>query len=375
LKKSLAKKNNKMFSILDILRKHREEKKRLIASGEAQGPGMSDGAGTGQTQVPSEAEGWLKDSNFSFSSAVNKGIEEERLRQLRVLYEEALELARKIYKPDLQENSDLKSQLNGLMEKLVSQLSSGNKESLRLCLSDYSKAEDYLYCHAVNVCFMSIEIAMGLGYESQKLIELAAAAFLHDIGMVGYLDLINKPEKFNEADLNQIKEHPKAGLLILNKISKEFPSAVFEVVSQEHERVDGAGYPKGSKNGEISEFSQIVGLVDVYEAMIHRRPYRSKFTLSQAISKIIENKSAFGYKIIKILIERIGIFPVGSYVRLNTKEIALVLRDNPKSPLRPVINITMDPLGKELKQPRQIDLSGNPVIYIEECIDCLNKNI
>jgi len=365
-----------MFSILDILRKHKEEKNKLKLKGltlESVKPDEKEDLTNKQIDETKNTPGYLKSTDVSISSALNRGFAEENIKLMGEFYDEALALAKKLYNPHSEVNSGIKSELNSFIEKTAVLLSRGNKESLQFCLSDYSKEEDYLYYHIVNVCLISIEIGLGLGYDRLHLIELATAAFLHDIGITKYLDIINKPGKLTDEDYNKVREHPKYGIEILNKLDKEFPRGIFDVVEQEHERIDGSGYPKGTKDGDISEYAQIVGLVDVYEAMIHNRPYRNKHTPSQTINMILNNKNAFGYKIIKNLIERIGIFPLGFLVRLNTREIGVVFKDNLKSPLRPVVNIIYDPNGKELKQPKQIDLNSNPVIYIEECLDCLKN--
>lgn len=362
-----------MFSILDILKKHQAEKKKRdsekIRSDSLKSQEEKE-LQLGKINELATSKQDFETTDISISSALKKEAVEENIKLISELYDRLLAFAKKLYSPDLENNLDLKSQINLLIEKTVDILSVGTKESVKFSLSDYSELQDYLYCHIVNVCFISIEIGLGLGYDRSRLIELGIAAFLHDIGMIKYLDIIKKAEKLSEQDYNKVKEHPKSGLDILNELWKELPPVVLDVVLQEHERMDGSGYPRGIKNDDISEYAQIVGLVDVYEAMIHRRPYRDKFTPSETINKILNNKNAFGYKIIKVLIERIGIFPLGSLVRLNTQEIGVVFKDNLKSPLRPVVNIIYDPNGKQLKQPKQIDLSNNPVIYIEECLDC-----
>jgi HD-GYP domain-containing protein (c-di-GMP phosphodiesterase class II) len=365
-----------MFSILDILRKYKEEKNKLKLQGlavESVKLDEKEDLTNKQISKTKNTPGDFKSKDISISNALNRGLAEENIKLIAQSYDQAFALAKKLYNPHSEVNSGIKSELNSFIEKTVGLLSRQNKESLQFCLSAYAQEEDYLYFHVVNVCFMSIEIGLGLGYERWRLVELGTAAFLHDIGITKYMDIINKPEKLTDEDYNKIRQHPKYGIEILNKLDKEFSRGIFDVVEQEHERIDGSGYPKGTKDGDISEYAQIVGLIDVYEAMMHNRPYRNKHTHSQTINMILNNKSVFGYKIIKVLIERIGIFPLGFLVKLNTKEIGVVFKDNLKSPLRPVVNIIYDSHGQELKQPKQIDLNSNPVIYIEECLDCLKS--
>jgi HD-GYP domain-containing protein (c-di-GMP phosphodiesterase class II) len=318
-------------------------------------------------------QGLKTTTDISISSAINREALQENIKLISELYGQLLEFAKKFYVADALNYSQAKQEIIGFIERAVGLLSVGTKESLRSSLSDYANPADFVYYNVVNVSFLSIEIGLGLGYDRSHLTELGIACFLHDIGIVKYLEIINKTERLSQQDYNKVKQHTQSGIDFLNKWWNDAPGTVFEVISQEHERMDGSGYPRGIKEGDISEFAQIVGLVDVYEAMIHQRPYRDKHTPTETLNTILNNKRAFGYKIIKVLIERIGIFPVGYRVRLNTKEIGVVIKDNPKSPLRPVVSIMFDLSGRQLANPKEIDLSVNPVIYIEECLDCFKK--
>ncbi len=285
------------------------------------------------------------------------------------LYEELVSEARGVYAANLTYEAGLALKLNALVTRITDYLiSESKKELLRLCLIDYPGVYDYLYCHAANTCIISVEIGAGLAYEKSRLIELGTAAFIHDIGIIQYLNIINKQEILTKEEYEKVKQHPKAGAEVLNKIDKEFTFNVRNAVMQEHERMDGSGYPAGLKDAEISEYAQIIGLVDVYEAMIHQRPYRTNYTPLETIKTILNDKGAFNSQIIKVLIERIGIFPIGISVRLNTKEVGVVIKENIHLPLRPVVSITYDAYGKELKQPKQIDLAENSMVCIEDCI-------
>ena len=175
----------------------------------------------------------------------------------------------------------------------------------------------------------------------------------------------------HEEEYAKIKKHPKTSLEILKSAQGEIAQDIIDAIMQEHERLDGSGYPQGLKDKQISELAQIIGLADLYEAMVHQRPYRNKFSPLETVKLILNNKSAFDCRIIKILIEKIGIFPIGVLVRLNTQEIGTVIKENPRLPLRPVVNVFYDAAGKQLKDHKLIDLSVNPMIFIEECMECV----
>ncbi len=277
------------------------------------------------------------------------------------LYSDAVSLVRRIF--DSQSNEyAMEHEVRILIERMVDLINTKeDDELLKAALADYLQPKDYLYYHVVNVCIFSLYIGSGLKYDRKRLIELGAAAFFHDIGITKYLNIINQPKKLSLQEYGQIKQHPIAGA---QRISKHFGVNVFDVIRQEHERIDGSGYPEGLKDEDIMEYAQIVGLSDVYEAMIHLRPYRDKHSSLETIKEILRNKYTFAHKLVKILIEKIGIFPIGTIVQLNTKEIGQVVNQIPELPLRPVVNLMFDSSGKRLKSERTINLADSPTVYI-----------
>lgn len=249
------------------------------------------------------------------------------------------------------------------IEKLVDQLSLGNEKIFALSLDKESTQENYLVCHLVNACIYAIKIGLGLGYEKVKLIELGIAALLYDIGMTKYLALVNQPRKLNQKEYNEVRNHVTLGAQLLRNIPGLTP-VVSDVTYQHHERIDGSGYPKGLKQETISEFAKIVGLADVYEAMVHPRAWRESYLPIEAIKEILKIKNAFEYKLLKILIERVGIFPIGSRVELNTKETGEVIKLNYTIPLRPVVRVIYGTNGQSLTETKILDLTTQPAVYI-----------
>ncbi|TBR16414.1 HD domain-containing protein [bacterium] len=283
------------------------------------------------------------------------------------LYKEMASLIKRLYKTQLSEYPDLELSIKSIIGRIIDSLAQGNQELLHLATSDYFISEEYLYYHAANSCIISLLVGSALGYEKAKMMDLGLAAMLHDIGIVKYTDIVNKKEVLTKEEYNKIKEHPIVSKEMLNKFGITGINIV-QAVQQEHERLDGTGYPSGLKSDNVSEFAQIIGLVDVYEAMLHIRPYRSKHSPLETIKLVLNDKSAFNSRVIKIIIEKIGIFPIGTRVRLNTKETGYVIRNNGRLPLRPLVEIRYDSYGKELKQVKNIDLAENTMICIEECL-------
>lgn len=309
------------------------------------------------------------DSRIKISSALNKELERERPSTPTIahLYDNLIIKARDIYTVDQAARINFSSELNPLIDKIADSLIGGNDELLLTCLRNYPRPEDTLYYHVVNVVVISIAIGFDLEYERNKLLELGVAAFAHDIGVKG-LDFINKPDIFSDEDFDKVKRHPDEGALVLSRLDSGLSQRVLDAVRQEHERTDGSGYPKGLVADEITEYAQIIGLADVYEALMHERSYRPRYSSIDTIRIILKNKKVFSKKVVKALIEAFGIFPVETLVQLNTKEIGVVVKRNLDLISRPVLDVIIDSSGKEMKQPKRINLADNPVIYIDTCI-------
>ncbi|HNQ50594.1 MAG TPA: HD domain-containing phosphohydrolase [Candidatus Omnitrophota bacterium] len=355
-----------MLSILQILKKYQDEKQKL------KDQGASSGAGAGQSGPDGSGPAGLSlsaDAAVSVFNAVNREIEDERLSRVREFYSTALDWARRIYSLELKTQAEFRSQFVPFAQQAVGVYNLNDKNFLFQCLHDYEKIDDYIYCHAVNVAFMSVELGRGMNYTPARLTELFCAAFMHDIGIMPFIDLVRKPGVLAPEEYARIKEHPLKGLEILNQLGGEFSPGMIEAITQEHERTDGSGYPKGLREGNIGEFAQIVCLADVYEALTHSRPHRKRLSPPKAVNEILDRKNIFSVRALKMLLERIGIFPVGTWVRLNTKETGIVFKHNHGLPLRPAVQVLFAENGAKLLQPKLVDLASNLLISIEECLE------
>lgn len=281
----------------------------------------------------------------------------------RRLYEEALTLAKEIFsRGSLRQPIDGRK-ISELIEKIADQLMIGSKELINLT-SRFSK-KNYLWCHLVNVAILSVRVGLGLGYNKSGLVRLGVGAFLHDVGMVKVLPLATKRQKLTKKEYSKIKKHPIYGAEILDGSYKIEPSAIY-IVHQQHERMDGSGYPVGLEDGDINEYARIVGLVDMYEAMTHPRPYREKIPSQQAMKEIMEsNGNLFEWRIIKTLVKCLDLYPVGSWVQLNSGEIGRVAGIDENFPLRPRVTIMFDQDYKPLKKIKRVELIKRRRLYIE----------
>lgn len=159
-----------------------------------------------------------------------------------------------------------------------------------LVLSKTIELKDpYTAGHQRKVMLLATKIAEAMDLDKDKIEGIRVASYLHDIGKITIpSEILNKPGKLSDLEFEIVKTHPTAGFEILKDVS--FPWPVAEIVFQHHERLNGSGYPRGLKNGEILLEAKIIAVADVIEAMTSHRPYRPPMSLEVALDEIKKNK-------------------------------------------------------------------------------------
>ncbi|MBU2540533.1 MAG: HD domain-containing protein [Candidatus Omnitrophica bacterium] len=252
---------------------------------------------------------------------------------------------------------------NDNLSALIDQLALGNEEFKTLTNSPYEG--EYLYAHMVNVSILSILIGVQAGFNKSRLLELSSGALLHDVGLIKFREIINAPRKLTKEEYEQIKQHTILGAEIL-KDCKGISKGILSIISGHHERLDGSGYPKRLKAQDIEDNAQIVALVNAYESLTHKRPFRDRILNSKAMRLMVEQKKTFRSDFLKLFIEAISIYPLNCWVRLSSDEIAKVVGINRAFLLKPKVEIFFDKKNKRLDSTKIIDLSKQPNIYVKE---------
>ncbi len=249
--------------------------------------------------------------------------------------------------PDLE---PLRDNVNEIIENILSQSNAAPK------LEAICNYDEYTYVHSTNVCII-MAVALLERFPKSAIQEFAFAALLHDIGKTRVpLDIINKPDKLTEEEFAVVKKHPELGVEIIKGLNYDFNPDSFRVILEHHERYDGTGYPSGKKDKEISMQSYIAGVCDVYDALTTKRSYKDALPFSKAVQIILKGAgSHFHPFVIDIFLEKIGFYPLGSVVKLNSNEFAVVVELS-QDYFRPVLNIIKDKDGKEMNPSKQIKL-------------------
>lgn len=241
-----------------------------------------------------------------------------------------------------------------------------------LILADRATPDIYLYGHCVNVTIFSLLLGHTFGFDRQRMIALGFCALLHDIGMVRFLSIVQKKEKLTDAEYAAVRKHPLQGQSIVHQFTgmrAETKAVIIEVMARVHDP-KLLNDPEVDRSNDIAAFARIISVADVYEALTHPRSFRDRFLPHEALKTMINTASPdYDSEMLKAFIERISIYPPGSYVRLNTDEIARVTGINRGLPTRPKVKILVGPTRERLPAPRFVDLAATPMIFIKEAVD------
>ncbi|MBF0498072.1 MAG: HD-GYP domain-containing protein, partial [Deltaproteobacteria bacterium] len=208
--------------------------------------------------------------------------------------------------------------------------------------------DEYTYTHSVNVCVLALTLGRFLDFPLQKLRAIGIGALFHDLGKMAIPEkIINKSGPLTMEEFREIQKHPYLSAKLL-KNADHVSREVIESALFHHERYCGQGYPKGLKANEIPLAAQVISLADVYDAMTSDRVYRKKISSHETLRIMYAGRAVqFDPVLVSNLVKCLGVYPIGSLVKLNTGEMGLVMdidSDNLMNPKIMLIN-ELDELG------------------------------
>ncbi len=236
-------------------------------------------------------------------------------------------------------------------------------------LSDIRSYDNYTFSHCVNVAVLSILTGISLNLNQLQLKELGVGAIMHDIGKIALnLDILNKPSKLNLDEFEHIKSHSLCGFDLLRRL-EGISSLSAHVAFQHHERVDGTGYPRGLRGDDIHIYAKIVAVVDVYDALVADRVYRHAYSSQEAAEMITYGANQqFDQQVIDAFLKNIAIFPIGSLVKLNTGDLAVVVDNNKDFQTRPIVKLLSFSKSLFVDPSQELDLCKHTNVVIQKII-------
>lgn len=227
-----------------------------------------------------------------------------------------------------------------------------------LALGRIRHADRYTFEHSVNVAVLMVAFARELGLAPELIETIGMGALLHDIGKTKTPDaILNKPGRLTDEEFAIMRSHVVHSREILARIP-EFPPIALAVAAEHHERVDGTGYPEGKSGEAISLYGRMAAIVDVYDAITSDRVYHRGIEPHQALRKLLEwSRYHLDPELVRHFIRCVGIYPVGSLVRLESQRLAVVLENRRANVQEPLVRVVMDARWRRFLPVEDLDLS------------------
>ena len=266
--------------------------------------------------------------------------------------------------------------------ELVDEISSSvmRNPGALISLARLKTADDYTYMHSVAVCALMVSLARQLKLDEAQIKAAGMAGLLHDLGKAMIpMEVLNKPGKLTDEEFELVKTHPAEGhrLLVEGGSVGEIP---LDVCLHHHEKINGTGYPHQLKDEQISIYAKMGAVCDVYDAITSNRPYKAGWDPAESIRKMTEwCNGHFDSRIFQSFIKSIGIYPIGSLVRLTSGRLGVVTEQSEKSLLTPNVKVFFSTKSNTYIKPEVLHLSlpgtTEKVVSREEAATWQLKNI
>jgi len=276
---------------------------------------------------------------------------------LRRLYKESVTVAESVWDSARTEGQPDAAVAAPMIDGLA-QAVAQNRTAL-LALTTLKNYDNYTFTHMVNVSILTMGQARGLGIDGPLLREFGMAALMHDIGKVKTpLEVLNKPDKLTDAEFAIMKQHVVDGAEILRRTA-DMPTLAPVVAFEHHLRIDGNGYPPVTRPS-LNLGTMLCGIADVYDAMRSQRVYQKASPTDRILQVLKKNDGAqFDKHLVRRFVQLVGIYPACNLVRLDTGEVAVVLKIHASDPYRPQVRVVFDRSGKRLDLAYDVNLWQN----------------
>jgi putative nucleotidyltransferase with HDIG domain len=309
-----------------------------------------------------------KEIDDNLSSPPKKVSLNAEIDKAKLLYHDAKALQKKllddIAKGKQLDIESISTTTNALVDSVF------RNEDALACLSRLRIKDEYLIEHSLNVAILMSILAKHLDIEKNIIEQLALGAFLHDIGKIKIPDeVLNKPGKLTTDEYEIMKRHVDYGFELVSQETDISPVAL-NIIYHHHERLDGQGYPNNLTGDEINLYARMIAIVDSYDAMTADRVYKKGMPPIKAF-KILSTGADESYDkaLVEQFIQCLGVYPIGTLVKLTSGKLGLISQLNKSKPLNPFVKVFYNTRLNQAIAITEVDLSlAKHQDQIDSCI-------
>ncbi len=226
------------------------------------------------------------------------------------------------------------------------------------CLGRIREKDNYLLEHSINLAVLMGIFAKSLKIDRDTMHQAVVGAMLHDIGKVMIPDtVLHKPGKLTDDEFAIMRQH----VVFSRELLKKTPGVgelTIKVAAQHHERIDGSGYPDGLHDCDICREGKMCAIADVYDAITADRVYHKGLPPTMALKKLLEwSGTHLDEKLVHRFIRSMGIYPVGTLVKLKSGKLAVVVENSDTDQRTPLVKVIYHTTSKRYLPVELLDLS------------------